>query len=79
MSVDKFGHFSKNYDFNNNEKARRKIQKVVGLVLDRDNNLDVQNKRLKNISFPTQEKDAINKHYLQKRNLTITTRFNNIN
>lgn len=65
MPVDKFGHHSKSQNnFIKNEKNKRKIRQVVGLVLDKNNNINVQNKRITNVSFPTQEKDAVNKHYL---------------
>lgn len=60
MSVDKFGHFS-NYK---KEALRKDVPKWFGFTLDKDKNIDFQNKRIKNIRTPLEETDAVNKSFL---------------
>lgn len=59
MSVDKFGHFSSG--------NIRNVPKVLGIAFDRYNNLNIQNKKIKNLGPPTEDTDAVNKAYLQKQ------------
>lgn len=59
MSVDKFGHFS------NSDVLRRNVPKILGICVDSHNNLDIQNKKIKNLSPPSDDTDAVNKTYLQ--------------
>lgn len=60
MSVDKFGHFS-SYK---KEVLKKDVPKWFGFSLDKDKNLDFQNKRLKNVRRPIEETDAVNKAFL---------------
>lgn len=64
MSVDKFGRYyspKKNYD---NILKRKNATKVFDIIMDSDNNFNVQNKRIKNIANPLEEKDAVSKAFL---------------
>lgn len=60
MSVDKFGHFS-SYK---NEVFKKDAHKWLGFTVDKDKNFNLQNKRIKNVQNPLEEKDAVNKGYL---------------
>lgn len=63
MSVDKFGRYSKQ-KYNTNI-LKKNVPRIVGIIVDSDNNLNVQNKRIKNLGVPRDDTDAINKGYLQ--------------
>lgn len=38
---------------------------MLGIAVDKHNNLDIQNKKIKNLGPPSEETDAVNKAYLQ--------------
>lgn len=59
MSVDKFGHFS------NSDSVRKNDPKILGFGIDRHYNIDVKNKKIKNLAPPSEDTDAINRAYLQ--------------
>lgn len=59
MSVDKFGHFS------NSHLLKRNVPKVLGIFIDRYSNLDIQNRKIKNLAPPSEDTDAVNKVYIQ--------------
>lgn len=61
MSVDKFGHFSPD----NSNAFKRDAPKVLGFFIDGNRNLDVQNKKIKNLDTPSEKTDAVNKIYVQ--------------
>jgi len=44
MSVDKFGHFSVDKEWS--ENLKRRVNSTVGLFIDKDGNLNAQNKRI---------------------------------
>lgn len=60
MSVDKFGHFS-SYK---NEILKKDAHKWFGFTVDKDKNVDLQNKRIKNVANAVNENDVVNKSYL---------------
>lgn len=62
MAVDKFGHY-----YNNkftSETLKKNVSKILGIIVDENYNLDVQNKKIRNVNFPTEGTDAVNKTYL---------------
>lgn len=59
MSVDKFGHFS------NSNISKRNVSKNLGISTDQYNNIDIQNRKIKNLASPSEDTDAVNKIYLQ--------------
>lgn len=61
MPVDKFGHFVEV----KNDSPRKHVNKSMGFLMDRDRNLNFQNKRIKNLGYPIEEKDAVSKGFLQ--------------
>lgn len=62
MTVDKFGHYyNQKY---NSEALRKNVSKTLGIIVDETNNLDIQNKKIKNLAPPSQGTDAVNKTYL---------------
>lgn len=64
MTVDKFGrHYSKQKY--NSDVLKKNVPQILGIIVDRDNNLNIQNKRIKNVAPPREEADAVNKAYLQ--------------
>lgn len=63
MSVDKFGHYY-NSKLNYNNIIRKNESKMFGFILDSDENLNVQNKRIKQVSSPVEENDAVTKNFL---------------
>lgn len=63
MSVDKFGHYY-NSMLNNNNILRKNVEKTANIIVDNDKNLNIQNKRIKNIATPLEEKDAVTKGFL---------------
>lgn len=63
MPVDKFGHYHK-IRYNT---FKEDVEKTLGFVLDEHENLDIQNKRIRNISPPMQSSDAVNKAYLHQQ------------
>lgn len=62
MTLDKFGHYL-------NDTSRiisiRNEPQVLGFYMDADNNIDIQNKRIKNVANAFEENDAVNKVFLQ--------------
>lgn len=60
MSVDKFGHFSK-------DMQRGNVPKIPGINFDKNNNLNIQNKKIKNLGSPAEDTDAVNKAYLHNQ------------
>lgn len=63
MSVDKFGRYSKQKY--NCDIFKKNASKIIGIIVDSDNNINVQNKRIKNLGVPREDADAVNKVYLQ--------------
>lgn len=63
MSVDKFGRYSKQKF--SSSILKKNVPRIVGIIVDNDSSLNVQNKRIKNLGIPRDEADAINKGYLQ--------------
>lgn len=62
MTVDKFGHFyNQKY---NSEILKKNVSKTLGIIVDKHNNLDIQDKRIKNLAPPSEGTDAVNKDYL---------------
>lgn len=57
MSVDKFGRFS-HYSHNEN-----RLRKTSGFNLDRDKNINLHLKRLKNLGSPIEDNDAVTKKF----------------
>ena len=62
MSVDKFGHYLND---TSNIISLKNAPKLLGLFVDTNNNIDVQNKRIKNVAEALEENDVINKLFLQ--------------
>lgn len=63
MSVDKFGHYLN--DTSSSTISIQNAPKLLGFFMDTDNNIDVQNKRIKNVAKALEEDDVINKVFLQ--------------
>lgn len=63
MSVDKFGHYLN--DTNSSIFSTKNAPKLLGFFMDADNNINVQNKRIKNVAKALEENDVINKLFLQ--------------
>lgn len=61
MPVDKFGHFV--YIFGKKEKVKCPD---LGFQLDDDNHINFNNRRIKNIASPANEKDGVNRGFLKK-------------
>ena len=64
MSIDKFGHYL------NDTSGRvfvKNVPKLLGFVMDTTNNIDVQNKRIKNVAKALEENDVVNKLFLQSQ------------
>lgn len=61
MSVDKFGHYSRE-----TKSVNVKGSKGDGFNLDPEGNFDIRNKRLCNVSDPTADEDAVNFRTLKK-------------
>jgi len=61
MSVDKFGHFSVDKEWS--ENLKRRVNSTVGLFIDKDGNLNAQNKRIKNGSKSLDNDDLATKQY----------------
>lgn len=65
MTVDKFGHYyNQKY---NSEALKKNVSKTLGITVDEDYNIDVQNKKIRNISQPSEGTDAVNKTYLHSQ------------
>lgn len=62
MTVDKFGHYY-NHKYNS-EILKKNVSKSLGITLDQSNNIDFQDKRIKNLAPPSEGADAVNKDYL---------------
>lgn len=62
MTVDKFGHYYNNK--HNSETLKKNVSKILGIIVDENYNLDVQNKKIRNLNFPSEGTDAVNKTYL---------------
>lgn len=63
MSVDKFGHYSN--EKYSNENLKKTESKLIGITMDNDQNINMQNRRIKNVGVPIQETDAITKRFMQ--------------
>lgn len=62
MTVDKFGHYyNQKY---NSEVLKKNVSKMLGITVDEDYNINIQNKKIRNIAPPTEDSDAVNKAYL---------------
>ena len=62
MTVDKFGqYYNQKY---NSEILKKNVSKTLGIIIDKNNNLDIQDKRIKNLAPPSEGSDAVNKDYL---------------
>ena len=62
MTVDKFRHYYiQKYD---SEILKKNVSKTLGIIIDKHNNLDIQDKRIKNLAPPSEGADAVNKDYL---------------
>ena len=62
MTVDKFGHYyNQKY---NSEILKKNVSKTLGIIIDKNNNLDIHDKRIKNLAPPSEGSDAVNKNYL---------------
>lgn len=59
MSVDKFGHYS------NSNTFRKNASKFLGIAIDQHYNIDIKNRKIKNLGQPSENYDAVNKAYLQ--------------
>jgi len=61
MAVDKFGHFS--VDKERSENLKRRVKSTEGLFINKDGNLNAQNKRIKNGTKPLDNNDLATKQY----------------
>lgn len=62
MTVDKFGH---HYNQKNQSIAvRENVSRLLGVNIDEDNNLNVQNKKIRNVASPAEGADAVNQAYV---------------
>lgn len=64
MTVDKFGHYY-NQKFTS-EIKRKHFLKNFGVSLD-GNNINIENKRIKNLASPLEGLDAVNKNYVNSQ------------
>ena len=64
MSVDKFGHYIND---TSGVISMKNAPKLLGFFMDTDNNIDVQNKRIKHMSNALEENDGVNKMFLQSQ------------
>lgn len=62
MTVDKFGHYY-NHKYNS-EILKKNVSKTLGIIIDSNNNIDIQNRKIKNLAPPSEGSDAVNKDYL---------------
>lgn len=60
MSVDKFGRYSNNQ----NKAIKRNIVKVIGFNIEKDGDINLQKKRIKNLGKPIHEDDAVTKSFI---------------
>lgn len=65
MTVDKFGHhYNQKYT---SIALRGHVSRILGINIDNDNNIDIQNKKIKNLAPPSEGTDAVNHHtYIHK-------------
>lgn len=62
MTVDKFGNYhSQKYNL---DTLKKNVANTLGIIVDRNNNLNIQHKKIKNLGPPTEGTDAINQSYL---------------
>lgn len=62
MSLDKFGHYLND---TSSIISIKNAPKLLGFYMDVHNNIDVQNKRIKNVADALDENDVVNKLFLQ--------------
>lgn len=62
MSVDKFGHYLND---TSGIISIKNAPKLLGFFMDGDNHIDVQNKRIRNVSNALEANDVVNKMFLQ--------------
>ena len=62
MSINKFGHYLND---TSSIISIKNAPKLLGLYMDKDNNIDVQNKRIRNVASALEENDVVNKMFLQ--------------
>lgn len=62
MSLDKFGHYLND---TSSIILTKNAPKLLGFYMDADNNINVKNKRIKNVGNALEENDAISKLFLQ--------------
>ena len=66
MTVDKFGHhYNQKYS---SLALRGNVSRILGINIDNDNNLDIQNKKIKNVAPPSEGMDAVNQSYVHSQN-----------
>lgn len=61
MSVDKFGHYSSHHNLNES-----RLRKAIGFNLDRDRNINLHLKRIKNLGLPIEDNDAVTKQFVSE-------------
>lgn len=64
MSLDKFGHYLND---TSGIISVKNVPKLLGFYMDVDNNINVQNKRIKNIAKALEDNDAVSKLFLQSQ------------
>lgn len=66
MTVDKFGHhYNQKYT---SIALRGHVSRILGINIDNDNNIDIQNKKIKNLAPPSEGTDAVNQSYVHSQN-----------
>lgn len=66
MTVDKFGHhYNLKYT---SVTLKGNVSRLLGINIDEDNNLDIQNKRIRNFARPAGGSDAVNQAYVHSQN-----------
>ena len=71
MIIDKFGRCSSSHKFNNN--LNKKQNRFFGFDLTSTGNFDFQQKRICNISTPTEPNDAVTKSYVDEKTKQIAS------
>lgn len=62
MSVDKFGHYLHD---KSDLVSIKNAPKLLGFFVDTNNNIDIQNKRIKNVAKALEENDVVSKVFMQ--------------
>ena len=63
MSLDKFGRYS-HFHTNKRKNILKKPTDPITFTLDRDEDINIHNKRIKKLKSPTEGSDAVNKDFL---------------